>query len=48
MEKVEFLFSGAMDAFARGLRNAARIIEEGVIERNVEVRPDMQTGLTGH
>lgn len=28
---------GAMDAFARGLRNAVRIIEEGVITSMVKV-----------
>ena len=27
-----------MDAFARGLKNAAKLIEEEVLEKNVEVR----------
>jgi xylose isomerase len=38
--EVEDLFIahiGAMDSFARGLRNAARMIEEGVLKRIVEV-----------
>ncbi|ELU13203.1 hypothetical protein CAPTEDRAFT_149382 [Capitella teleta] len=29
---------GAMDAFARGLKNAARLIEDGIIKKNLEAR----------
>ena len=35
--KGQFLVAGAMDTFARGLRNAVKIIEEGVLSKALSV-----------
>ena len=39
---------GAMDAFARGLRNAVRIIEDGVIPRMLKVLVHSYNNIRKH
>ena len=41
------VFAGAMDAFARGLRNAVKLVEDGVLKKHVQVSLDSREARAG-